>query len=151
MKKIIASILTGVLCFCITGCSSVYYYFNDAVSFRLENESTKKIYGAAVSFGTNDTVFGTMSGENADGSPFADKGKDCVVFQIEKGDMNDTKIEDMVFEFFVCTEKDNDFTYIGTVNITSSKLHQTYTLTITESNEKLALTCLDTNIVITMN
>lgn len=151
MMKTIKTALVVLLCFCLMGCSKVHYYFNDVVSFRLENESTHDMYAASVSFGTKDTVFGSMSGENADGTALANKGEECLVFPVEQGDMNDTKLEDLVFEFFVCTKKDSDFTYVGTVTVTSSKLHQTYTLTLTENDGKLVLTSADSSLIIAID
>ena len=140
MKKSVLILLSIVLIFLLfTGCSKLYYHFNDAVSFRLENESGQKIYVASVSFGTNDTVFGSMSGENADGTALQDKGKECLVFPVEVGDMNDTKLEDMVFDFYVCTHKDSDFIYIGRVLVTSSMLHKTYTIKVIEKDGRLIL------------
>ena len=149
MKRIVSIALTALVCLSLTGCSKIYYYFNDMESFRFENESDQKIYMASISFGTEDTVFGSMSGENADGTALADKGKDCLVFPIEEGDMNDTALEDMVFDFYVCTVKDSDFIYVGRVIVTSQKLHQTYTLTVKQENDKLILSSNDSNIDIT--
>ena len=151
MTKTIKTALVVLLCFCLTGCSKVHYYFNDVVSFRLENESAHDMYAAQVSFVTKDTVFGSMSGENADGTALANKGAECLGFPVEQGDMNDTKLEDFVFEFFVCTKKDSDFTYVGTVTVTSSKLHQTYTLTLTENDGKLVLTSADSSLNIAID
>lgn len=146
LKRIIGVVLVTILCLSLTACSKVYYYFNDVVSFRLENESEQKIYIATISFGTEDTVFGTMSGENADGSALAAKGKDTLVFPVEKGDMNGTELEDMVFDFFVCTQKDSDFTYVGRVSVISPKLHQTYTVTVVEKDGNLSLVSNDSNL-----
>ena len=36
MRKYITALMC-ILCICLSGCSKVYYYYNDAVSFRLEN------------------------------------------------------------------------------------------------------------------
>lgn len=150
MRKYITALMC-ILCICLSGCSKVYYYYNDAVSFRLENNSEREIYAASISFGIKDRVFGSMVGENADGIALADKGDECLVFPVEKGDLNDSKLEDMVFEFFVCTMKDNDFTYVGTVTVKSSKLHATYTLILEENDGKLTLTSNDKDISITID
>lgn len=140
MKKIVLMLLCIALIISLfTGCSKVFYYFNDAVSFRLENESGQKIYIASISFGTEDTVFGSMAGSNADGTALPDKGKESLIFPVESGDLNDAKLEDMVFDFYVCTQKDSDFVYVGRVLMASSKLHQTYTVTVVEKDGRLIL------------
>lgn len=142
MKKRVLMLLCAVLIISVfTGCSKGYSYFNDAVSFILENKSGQKIYIAAISFGTKDTVFGSMAG-----AALADKGKECLVFSVQEGDLNDTKLEDMVFDFYVCTKKDSDFIYVGRVLVASSKLHQTYTVTVAEKDGRLTLNSDDTGL-----
>lgn len=150
MRKYITALMC-ILCMCLSGCSKVYYYYNDAVSFRLENNSERDVYAASVSFGTKDRVFGSMAEENVDGTALAAKGDECLVFPVEIGDLNDSRLEDMVFEFYVCTIKDSDFTYVGTVRVKSSKLHATYTLILEENDGKLILTSNDKDISITID
>ena len=139
MRKTARCLTAVLLLLLLGGCSKVVYYFNDAVSFRLENGSGVSLYAAAVSFGTEETVFGSVSGENADGTPLADRGKECLVLPVEEGDLNGAELGEMVFAFSVRTRKNGEDIPVGSVRVTSPKPHRTYTVTVTEEDGRLAL------------
>ena len=148
MKKLSLCLIILLILALLSGCSKICYYFNDAVSFRLENESGRELYGASVAFGTADTVFGSMTAENADGTAFSDKGSDCPVFPVEEGDLNGTVLEDMAFDFSIRTQRSGDFIAVGKVLVKSSTLHRIYSITVIEKDGRLILSSSDPELIV---
>ena len=139
MMIIPAVLICAVILFLLTNGSKLFCYFNDAVSFRLINESGQDIYSASVSFGREDTMFGGITVENADGTPLADHGEECFELPIEKEDLNDTELTDMIFDFYTGTEEDGDTVFCGRVSLVSSRMHSTYTITLADHDGSIVI------------